>query len=194
MQPADTDPLGHLPVREVTSAAPTLIRPPDGETCCCLGTAGAFVCRACVTTRWLRVSVRAGNLGDPPDDMVSPSGPWRDNAAMAQRREIQLIDDVDGTAATQTVRFALDGRDLEIDLSEKNAAKLRKALDPYVGAGRRLGSQSGTSRRRMLAAGASGMSKEELANVRAWARTNGYEVANRGRIKGDIVEAYHAAH
>ena len=78
---------------------------------------------------------------------------------MAQRTEIELIDDVDGTAATQTVRFALDGRDLEIDLSDKNAAKLRKALDPYVGAGRRLGSQSGTPRRRKVAAGASGMTK-----------------------------------
>ena len=67
---------------------------------------------------------------------------------MSQRTEIQLIDDLDGTAATQTVRFKLDGRELEIDLSDKNAAKLRKALGPYMAAGRRLGSQTGTSRRR----------------------------------------------
>ena len=113
---------------------------------------------------------------------------------MAQRTEIQLIDDLDGTAATQTVRFTLDGRELEIDLSDKNAAMLRKALDPYMAAGRRLGSQTGTSRRRNVAGGASGMTKEELANVRNWARSNGYEVADRGRIKTDIVEAYHAAH
>lgn len=112
---------------------------------------------------------------------------------MAQRVEIQLIDDVDGTPATATVQFALDGRDLEIDLNDKNAAKLRKALDPYVGAGRRLGSRTGTSRRRTVTAGASGMTKEELANVRAWARANGYEVADRGRIKSDVVAAYHAA-
>ncbi|MET0886594.1 MAG: Lsr2 family protein [Mycetocola sp.] len=113
---------------------------------------------------------------------------------MAQRTEIRLIDDVDGTAATQTVQFALDGRDLEIDLNDKNAAKLRKAFDPYVGAARRLGSRTGTSRRRTLTASSSGMTKEELANVRAWARSNGYEVADRGRIKHDIIEAYHAAH
>jgi hypothetical protein len=47
---------------------------------------------------------------------------------MAQRMEIQLFDDVDGTAATQTVRFAMDGRDFEVDLNDKNAPKLRKAL------------------------------------------------------------------
>jgi len=113
---------------------------------------------------------------------------------MSQRTEIQLIDDLDGTVATQTVRFKLDGRELEIDLSDKNAARLRKALDPYVAAGRRLGSQTGTSRRLTVAGGASGMTKEEVADVRSWARSNGYEVADRGRITADIVEAYHAAH
>jgi len=113
---------------------------------------------------------------------------------MSQRTEIQLIDDLDGTAATQTVRFKLDGRELEIDLSDRNAAKLRKALDPYVAAGRRLGSETGASRRRRVAGGTSGMTKEELTNVRSWARSNGYEVADRGRIRTDIVQAYHAAH
>jgi len=113
---------------------------------------------------------------------------------MAQRVEMQLVDDVDGTSATQTVRFALDGRDYEIDLNDINAAKLRKALHPYAAAGRRLGAGSGTLRRRRLTAGAYGMTKEEMANVRGWARSNGYQVSDRGRIKGEVVAAYHAAH
>lgn len=67
---------------------------------------------------------------------------------MAQRVEMQLVDDVDGTSATQTVRFALDGREYEIDLNDMNAARLRKTLHPYAVAGRRLGTRTGTSRRR----------------------------------------------
>lgn len=112
---------------------------------------------------------------------------------MAQRVETLLTDDLGGGQASQTVRFALDGRDLEIDLNDKNAAKLRKAFEPYVAAGRRLGTRTGTSRRTAVSAGTSGMSKEELANVRAWARSNGYEVSDRGRVKGEILNAYHAA-
>jgi hypothetical protein len=137
---------------------------------------------------------RGEPLGDAPEDMAPGPANWRDTVGMSQRTEIQLIDDLDGTAATQTVRFKLDGRELEIDLSDKNAAKLRKALDPYVVAGRRLGSQTGTSRRRTVAGGVSGMTKEELTNVRGWARSNGYGVADRDGIKTDVVEAYHAAH
>lgn len=113
---------------------------------------------------------------------------------MAQRVETQLVDDVDGTSATQTVRFALDGREYEIDLNDMNAAKLRKTLHPYAMAGRRLGARTGTSRRRTISPGGSGMTNEELANVRSWARSNGYEVSDRGRIQGDVVAAFHAAH
>ena len=95
------------------------------------------------------------------------------------------------------MRFALDGRDLEIDLSDKNAANLRKALRPIRGSQDvRL---SASSERhppagRKVAAGASGIDhKEEFANVRAWERTTGYEVTHRGRIKGHIVKGHRAA-
>jgi hypothetical protein len=128
------------------------------------------------------------------DAVRRPRPVYPDNGDMAQRVETQLVDDVDGTSATQTVRFALDGREYEIDLNDKNAASLRRALHPYAAAGRRLGSSTGTSRRRTLSAGTSGMTSQELANVRGWARSNGYDVSDRGRIKGAIVAAYHAAH
>ena len=110
---------------------------------------------------------------------------------MAQRVEILVTDDLDGSKATHTVRFALDGRELEIDLNDKNAGKLRKVLHPYVNAGRRLGSRTGTTRRTTVSAGSSGMTKEELANIRGWAKENGYEVSDKGRVKGDVLAAYH---
>ena len=113
---------------------------------------------------------------------------------MAQRVQVLLTDDLDGSTATQTVRFALDGREMEIDLNDKNATKLRKALEPFASAGRRLGTRTGTSRRTRVSAGTSGMSRAELANVRAWAKGNGYDIAQRGRVKGEILDAYHAAH
>ena len=81
------------------------------------------------------------------DALALPRPRDPDNGCMAQRVETQLVDDVDGSAATQTVRFALDGREYEIDLSDMNAAKLRKALHPYAAAGRRLGARTSTSAR-----------------------------------------------
>jgi len=90
--------------------------------------------------------------------------------------EVHLTDDLDGSEAAETVRFSLDGRQFEIDPNDKNAAKLRKALAPYVAGGCRLGTRTGISRRTAVSAGTSGMTKGELNNVRTWARANGYEV------------------
>jgi len=103
---------------------------------------------------------------------------------MAQKVNIELIDDIDESAAAETVSFALDGKDYEIDLSAKNAKKLRDALAPFVGHARRRG---GATRRR-------GGSRGNAADVRAWARENGYDVPDRGRIPADINAAYAAAH
>jgi hypothetical protein len=124
---------------------------------------------------------------------------------MARRVITQLVDDLDGeelTAGTgETVRFELDGAEYEIDLSSRNATKLRAVLEPYVaGARKRPASRRPygdvvdaprTGRRGGMARGSS---REELANIRAWARRNGYTVSPRGRISGEVREAYHAAH
>jgi hypothetical protein len=105
---------------------------------------------------------------------------------MAQKVNIVLVDDIDGSDATETVSFGLDGREYEIDLSKKNAQKLRDAIAPYVGHARRGGGSS--SRRRNRTGGPS------PADIRAWARENGFEVPDRGRVSSHVREAYLAAH
>jgi len=104
---------------------------------------------------------------------------------MAQQVNIVLVDDIDGSPADETVSFALDGKDYEIDLSTKNAGKLRDAIAPYVGHARRSG------RRR---AGRGGSSGPSPADIRAWARDNGFDVPDRGRVSSEVREAYAAAH
>lgn len=108
---------------------------------------------------------------------------------MAQKVNIVLIDDIDGSDATETVSFGLDGTSYEIDLNDKNAAKLRDALAPYVGAGRKVGGRR--TRSRSAAASSSGASARE---VREWARANGHQVPDRGRIPADVRAAFDAAH
>src|SRR5215212_1286823 len=96
---------------------------------------------------------------------------------MAQKVHIVLEDDLDGSDATQTVTFALDGTSYEIDLNDKNAASLRDAMAAYVGHARRVtGARRG---RRSSASTGSGQSARE---IRDWARSNGHKVPERGRI------------
>ncbi|WP_151083617.1 histone-like nucleoid-structuring protein Lsr2 [Nocardioides cynanchi] len=108
---------------------------------------------------------------------------------MAQKVHITLEDDLDGGDATETVAFGLDGRSYEIDLNDKNAAKLRDALAPYVAAGRRSGGGSRTTAaKRRTQVGTS------AREIRDWARSNGHKVPDRGRIPSDVREAFEAAH
>jgi hypothetical protein len=106
---------------------------------------------------------------------------------MAQKVNIVLVDDIDGTDADETVSFALDGKEYEIDLTKRNAEKLRDALAPFVAHARRSGGSRG---RRSRGSSRSG----NPAEVRAWARENGYKVSERGRVSAEIKAAYDAAH
>lgn len=109
---------------------------------------------------------------------------------MAQRVEVVLIDDLDGGKADETVSFALDGVSYEIDLSDKNARKLRDAMANFTGHARRSGSSRGARRR-----ATSGSAKRtDLSAVREWARANGHEVSDRGRISAEVQAAYDKAH
>jgi hypothetical protein len=108
---------------------------------------------------------------------------------MAQKHIVQLIDDLDGGNATETVSFALDGSTYEIDLSAQNAAKLRDSLAPYVANARRAGRQLGAARRNGRAPARA--DREQTQAIREWARQNGHKVGEKGRIPAAILEAYH---
>ena len=106
---------------------------------------------------------------------------------MAQKVNIVLVDDIDQTDAEETVSFGLDGKEYAIDLNTKNAGALRDALAPYVAHARPV-----SGRRRGAAAKPAGGTAP--AEIRAWARDNGFEVPDRGRVSAEVREAYAAAH
>jgi hypothetical protein len=109
---------------------------------------------------------------------------------MAQKVTVSLVDDLTGSQADETVEFGLDGTNYEIDLASDNAEKLRKALADFVAAARRPGG----ARRRSAGAAAAPkpvVDREQSQAIRAWARKNGMEVSDRGRIPADVQQAYH---
>lgn len=112
---------------------------------------------------------------------------------MAQRTFIELVDDLDGSAAAETVSFGLDGSSFEIDLSEGHAADLREALGVYVGAGRRAAGSRRTARTKASPPAARPAGNAEPQAIRAWAVDRGLPVSPRGRLAADIVEQYRAA-
>jgi len=107
---------------------------------------------------------------------------------MAQKVHVILVDDIDGSEAEETIQFGLDGVNYEIDLSADNAGQLRDALANYVGHARRVGGRRSRGR---SAASSNGPSASE---VREWAREQGYEVSERGRVSAEVRSAYEAAH
>ncbi|WP_328340631.1 Lsr2 family protein [Streptomyces violaceus] len=104
---------------------------------------------------------------------------------MAQKVVVTLFDDIDGSEAAETIAFGVDGKSYEIDLNEGNADELRKALAPYVEAGRKR-SRSGKVYRQTEVA-------PDPSAVRAWAQANKMEVPARGRIPKKVYEAFTAA-
>ncbi|WP_295838427.1 Lsr2 family protein [uncultured Microbacterium sp.] len=112
---------------------------------------------------------------------------------MAKKQITQLIDDLDGSVLDdgKSVQFSLEGRVYEVDLSERNADKLRAALKPFIDAGRFVGSASGTQKRPSRGRPAP---TRDLADVRAWAERHGHAISPRGRISAAVLAAYDAAH
>ena len=107
---------------------------------------------------------------------------------LARKIHVQLIDDLSGEDAQETIRFSLDGTNYEIDLSADNAAELRGTLERYAAKGRRLRGPTGPRAGR-----APSMSRDETQKVRKWAAENGYNPSPRGRISQAIERAYDAA-
>ena len=110
---------------------------------------------------------------------------------MAQKVNIILVDDLDGGSADENVKFGLDGVNYEIDLSAANAAELRSALERFVNAARKASGGGGRAPRAKAAT--SGGRSHDSAQIRQWARENGYTVNSRGRIQAEIQEAYQKA-
>jgi hypothetical protein len=106
---------------------------------------------------------------------------------MAQRIQTLLIDDLDGSEAAGTVRFGLDGTQYEIDLSAAHSDELRKALERYLAHARRTGNASRSAARSRRGAAV------DTAKVREWAKGQGIEVKDRGRVPAGIVEQYKTA-
>lgn len=134
---------------------------------------------------------------------------------VARQEVVTLVDDLDGSAAEETIRFGLDGETYEIDLSRSNARKLRDALAPYINVARRVrgrGPAAGRRGRRKAAAAAPRKraaakktttrgrrtsrttAAASAADIRAWAKSKGIPVNERGRISAEVIEAYNAAH
>ncbi|MBB5916154.1 hypothetical protein BJY24_005066 [Nocardia transvalensis] len=110
---------------------------------------------------------------------------------MAKKVTVELVDDYDGKSkATETVRFGIDGTEYEIDLSMKNAGKLREALEEWTGSARKVGR---IPKGKGKVAARSSTDREQTAAIRDWARRNGYNVSSRGRIQADVVAAYNKA-
>ncbi|MBL8927398.1 MAG: Lsr2 family protein [Pseudonocardia sp.] len=114
---------------------------------------------------------------------------------MAQQTTVRFIDDLDGSDASGTFDFSLEGRTYQIDLSDENAARLRDALAPYIGVARKAAGRGRgrTPRQTAVADKPTRSSREETAAIRGWARENGHQVSDRGRIPKSVIEAYRAA-
>jgi hypothetical protein len=122
---------------------------------------------------------------------------------MAQQVIVQLVDDLDGTTAddVSTVTFGLDGAGYEIDLTTGNASQLRGVLADFVAAARRTGGRAkrGTAKRAAtatapVAPARTATDREQTKAIRDWARQNGFDLGDRGRIPGNILEAFEATH
>jgi hypothetical protein len=114
----------------------------------------------------------------------------RVETAMSQSTKTVLIDDLDGSEAAATVRFGLDGAHYEIDLNAVHAKELREALARYTAAGRKVAAAARRPARGGIKAAAS---KFDSTEIRHWARENGLDVKERGRVPADLVARYRAA-
>jgi hypothetical protein len=114
---------------------------------------------------------------------------------MAQKVTVSLVDDLDGSEAGETVEFGLDGAFYEIDLSEDNAERLRDALSEYVEHARRSGGRKRSGGRVAVAGRAprtASADREQNQAMREWARKQGMNISDRGRIPKEVAEAYNA--
>src|SRR3954468_13434061 len=129
-------------------------------------------------------------------DSINPSNlGWK--CAMAQQTTVRFIDDTDGSDAVGTVTFSLDSRAYGIDLSDENTDKLHEALAPFIEHGLKAGGRSGgrgrTRGQAPMTETPARSNREETHAIREWARQNGHQISDRGRIPKSVIEAYQDA-
>jgi len=107
-----------------------------------------------------------------------------------QKVEVVVLDDIDGSVADATIRFGLDGTDYEIDLNEAHARSFRETLQSYIGAARKVG---GTARPGRAGARRGGRGAAGSAEVREWAKSQGLDVKDRGRVPSEVIAKFKAA-
>lgn len=115
---------------------------------------------------------------------------------MAQTTRILLTDDIDGTEASETLTFTVDGIAYEIDLSDEHASQMREAVALYVDNARKLRGRSGSSTKKATSRTASGKfssDKPDNQQVREWAKEHGIEVSERGRLSNDLIVRFQEA-
>ena len=115
--------------------------------------------------------------------------PGEEGIQVVTRIVTEVRDDIDGSDATQTIRFALDGVEYEIDLSDRNANRLRNSFAEFVGHARKIG--GGMERKAAISAFAD---KSQAGPMRGWLREHGYDVSDRGRIPDWLQQVYHDRH
>jgi hypothetical protein len=111
---------------------------------------------------------------------------------MATQTTVMLVDDLDGSEADEQVKFMVDGKTYEIDLSSRNSKKLREALAPFVAAARRSGGRARSGAGGAVARATS--DREQNQAIREWAQQQGLKISERGRIPASVLDAYRAAH
>jgi nucleoid-associated protein Lsr2 len=107
---------------------------------------------------------------------------------MATETITKLVDDLSGGPAERTLTFALEGQSYAIDLNKKNIAGFERALRPYLQAARAINEPRRSNRSPQRGS----KNSPDLAAIRSWARENGYEVSDRGRLAADVIAAYRA--
>ena len=109
-----------------------------------------------------------------------------------ERDDAVSREDLDGSRGEETVKFSIDGVNYEIDLSKKNAAKLRGGLEPYVKAATKIGRTQAGPRAAGRGRGSARSDREQNQAIREWAQRKGLDVSPRGRISRAVIEQYEA--
>lgn len=111
---------------------------------------------------------------------------------MAEKTHVTVVDDLDGAEGAATVTFGVDGHAYEIDLTSAHKEELYAALEPFMQAGRKT--REGNARKPRGGRQKARADKEQLQAIRAWARSQGHEVSDRGRVPAQVVAAFEEAH